>query len=201
MDVRKHYIRFRATRIALEQERFNMLFAPFVELEERMLSLFLKNGMMDYLDEVLLCEATAADRQSFYFRWPTKVPPKYVFNIPMEQIPMDLCSRLHLYSGGYVHLSYADVPAWIIHYTLQIADVQLVLNPITKEQDRHGLLYELARCVVAHYVKYPVIEQRQQQPRFASIRKGFRSIGGENKSILIMIFVLCITSFLPVTQI
>ncbi len=173
MDIYKMCPRFRERRIALETARLQTQFAHFTETEDRMIALFLHNKMDDILSNDMLCKATPADRQRFYFLWPTRVPPRYSFVVPMENVPHD--RFLSVYAGGVVHLSYLDVPQWIIYYSLQIADVQVVLNELVDD----GVVRSVAKRIIQYYVQHPEMHRKKLRGNYGNKGTvGFGTKGG-----------------------
>lgn len=58
-------------------------------------------------------EPTNADFYSFFKRFgESELPPTFVLVVPMETTQCDL---LPLHSGGEAHLTYKDIPAWMMH--------------------------------------------------------------------------------------
>lgn len=110
-------VAFERARLALERTRFFTMCNAHVTTEAHWLRLMQFN-QLDSL--VTMVEGTRLDEQAYFERHrhrfgasPCDVPSVY-FQVPLVEAGPDL-SHLPLYKGGYVHLSWRDMPQWVFN--------------------------------------------------------------------------------------
>ena len=81
--------------------------------EANALRLLIDNGLEPYMDDGMVCMASPRDRQRFYHVWPSQCPPKYVFRVPMEEVPHAALNPFDMHPFGLYHVTYKDLPAWL----------------------------------------------------------------------------------------
>lgn len=137
---------YEGARVNAEKKRLDYLMRSFTNNPEALLRLFDFNGFTPYLKEFMLREPTPLDQ---YFHWKRNSDPDplpWVLGIFAEQVDAATSSRLPLHTFGMVHLTPADVDAWVKQ--TMVIDGYSLLNEVPPLLEECGKEMQMACQVI-----------------------------------------------------
>jgi hypothetical protein len=84
----------------------------FSTSNDDVMRLFAFNGLGDYM-KTIVAEGSPADNQAYALRFPTAPKPKWYYQVPVEDVPLEVASTLPSHTNGTVCITIKDLPAWI----------------------------------------------------------------------------------------